>query len=37
MAIVLNGTEGGGSRYSYRYGYKYGYKYGYGSKGYYGK
>ena len=37
MAIVLNGTEGGGSRYSYRYGYKYGYKYGYGSKGYYGQ
>ena len=40
MAIVLNGTEGGGSRYSYRYGYRYGYKYGYqygyGSKGYYG-
>ena len=37
MAVVLNGTEGGGSRYSYRYGYKYGYKYGYGSKGYYGQ
>ena len=40
MAVVLNGTEGGGSRYSYRYGYRYGYKYGYqygyGSKGYYG-
>lgn len=38
MAIVLNGTEGGDSRYSYRYGYKYGYKYGYsygyGSKDY---
>lgn len=37
MAVVLNGTEGGGSRYSYRYGYKYGYKYGFGSKGYYGQ
>lgn len=35
MAIVLNGTEGGGKRYGYRYGYKYGYKYGYGSKSYY--
>lgn len=36
MALLLNGTEGGGSRYGYRYGYKYGYKYGYGSKSYYG-
>lgn len=40
MALVLNGTEGGGHRYSYRYGYKYGYKYGYsygyGGKSYYG-
>ena len=35
MALILNGTEGGGSRYGYRYGYKYGYKYGYGSKNYY--
>lgn len=35
MALVLNGTEGGGKRYGYRYGYKYGYKYGYGSKNYY--
>ena len=35
MALVLNGTEGGGKRYGYRYGYKYGYKYGYGSKSYY--
>ena len=37
MALVLNGTEGGGNRYGYRYGYKYGYHYGYGSKSYYGK
>lgn len=29
MAIILNGTDGGG-----RYGYKYGYKYGYGNKDY---
>jgi len=29
MAIILNGTDGGG-----HYGYKYGYKYGYSSKGY---
>lgn len=36
MALLLNGTEGGGNRYGYRYGYKYGYKYGYGSKSYYG-
>ena len=36
MTLVLNGTEGGGSRYGYRYGYKYGYAYGYGSKSYYG-
>ena len=36
MALVLNGTIGGSSRYGYRYGYKYGYKYGYSSKGYYG-
>ena len=35
MALVLNGTEGGGSRYGYRYGYKYGYHYGYGGKNYY--
>lgn len=39
MALVLNGTIGGSSRYGYRYGYKYGYKYGYaygyGSKSYY--
>lgn len=35
MALLLNGTEGGGNRYGYRYGYKYGYKYGYGSKNYY--
>lgn len=35
MALVLNGTEGGGKRYGYRYGYKYGYKYGYESKSYY--
>lgn len=31
MAIVLNATEGGGSRY----GYKYGYHYGYGKSDYY--
>lgn len=31
MALVLNGTLGGSSRYGYRYGYKY----GYGSKSYY--
>lgn len=30
MVVVLNGTEGSGSRYGYRYGYKYGYHYGYG-------
>lgn len=35
MALVLNGTIGGGNRYGYRYGYKYGYQYGYGSKSYY--
>ena len=35
MALVLNGTEGGGNRYGYRYSYKYGYSYGYGSKSYY--
>lgn len=35
MALILNGTEGGGSRYGYRYGYKYGYHYGYGSNSYY--
>lgn len=35
MALVLNGTIGGSSRYGYRYGYKYGYRYGYGSKSYY--
>ena len=35
MAIILNGTDGGSSRYGYRYGYKYGYHYGYGSKDYY--
>lgn len=33
MALVLNGTGGGNSRYGYRYGYHY----GYGSKSYYGK
>jgi capsular exopolysaccharide synthesis family protein len=33
MALVLNGTDGGNSRYGYRYGYHY----GYGSKSYYGK
>ena len=35
MALVLNGTIGGSSRYGYRYGYKYGYAYGYGNKSYY--
>ena len=35
MALVLNGTIGGSSRYGYRYSYKYGYAYGYGSKSYY--
>ena len=35
MALVLNGTIGGSSRYGYRYGHKYGYQYGYGSKSYY--
>ena len=35
IALILNGTEGGGSRYGYRYGYKYGYHYGYGGKNYY--
>lgn len=35
MALILNGTEGGGSHHGYRYGYKYGYHYGYGSKNYY--
>lgn len=39
MALVLNGTIGGSSRYgyrySYRYGYKYGYQYGYGGRNYY--
>ncbi|OQA49252.1 MAG: Tyrosine-protein kinase CpsD [Bacteroidetes bacterium ADurb.Bin302] len=33
MALVLNGTDGGNSRYGYRYGYHY----DYGSKSYYGK
>ena len=33
MALVLNGTLGGSSRYGY--GYRYGYKYCYGSKSYY--
>ena len=33
MAVLLNGTEGGGS---YRYGYRYGYHYGYGSGYHYG-
>ena len=33
MAVILNGTEGGGS---YRYGYRYGYHYGYGSGYHYG-
>lgn len=32
MALILNGTAGGGNRYGYRYGYQY----GYGSKSYYG-
>lgn len=36
MAVLLNGTESGGSRYGYRYGYKYGYSYGYDGKNYYG-
>lgn len=35
MALVLNGTIGGSSRYGYKYGYKYGYAYGYGGKNYY--
>lgn len=35
MTLILNGTEGGGSRYGYRYGYKYGYHYGYGNNSYY--
>ncbi len=35
MALILNGTEGGGSRYGYRYGYKYSYHYGYGNNSYY--
>lgn len=35
MALILNGTEGGGSRYGYRYGYKYGYHYGYGNNSHY--
>ena len=30
LAVVLNGTHSGGSRYGYRYGYSYGYGYGYG-------
>ena len=37
LALILNGTEGGGKRYGYRYGYKYGYHYGYGGKNYYGE
>lgn len=37
MTLLLNGTEGSGSRYGYRYGYKYSYKYGYGSQSYYVK
>ena len=36
MALVLNGTSGGGTRNS-RYGYKYGYHYGYASDSYYSK
>ena len=32
MSVILNGTEGGSSRYSYRYGYHYGYHYGYYKK-----
>ena len=32
MALILNGTEGGGNRYGYRYGSKYGAHYGYGGK-----
>lgn len=35
MAVVLNGTDGGSSRYGYRHGYKYGYHYGYGKSSYY--
>ena len=35
MTLILNGTEGGGSRYGYRYGYKYSYHYGYGNNSYY--
>ena len=30
VAVVLNGTHSGGSRYSYKYGYSYSYGYGYG-------
>ena len=37
MAVVLNGTDGGGKHYGYRYGYKYGYHYGYGDKSYYSR
>ncbi len=36
MALILNGTEGGGSRYGYKYGYRYGYHYGYGYGYHYG-
>ena len=30
LAMILNGTYGGGTGYRYRYGYSYGYGYGYG-------
>jgi len=36
MSLILNGTEGSGSRYGYHYGYRYGYHYGYGSGYHYG-
>ncbi len=36
MALILNGTVGATSRYSYKYGYRYGYHYGYGTSYHYG-
>ena len=30
LTMILNGTYGGGGKYSYKYGYSYGYGYGYG-------
>lgn len=30
LSMILNGTYGGGGKYSYKYGYSYGYGYGYG-------